>query len=221
MFVVGGSGDAVYEYALSTAFDVNSASFTTSFSVAAQETLPRGLAFNNDGTKMFVVGFVGDAVHEYALSTAFDVNSASFTTSFSVAAQETAPDELAFNNDGTKMYIVGDVGNAVYEYALSTAFDVNSSSFTTSFSVAAQETGPTGLAFSNDGTKMYIVGDLGVVGVTEYDLSSNAFEESTANDGSVEGSLIVSINGDMFASTLTSPTHFTVNNLPAGLASSH
>jgi hypothetical protein len=33
-----------------------------------------GIAFNTDGTKMFIVGDTGDDVNEYALSTAFDVS---------------------------------------------------------------------------------------------------------------------------------------------------
>jgi hypothetical protein len=67
MFVVGYTGDAVYEYALTTGFDVSTASFTDSFSVATQETIPRGLAFNTDGSKMFIVGSSGDDVNEYAV----------------------------------------------------------------------------------------------------------------------------------------------------------
>jgi hypothetical protein len=40
---------------LSSGFDVSSASFVDSFSVSAQDTAPTGIAFNADGTKMFIV----------------------------------------------------------------------------------------------------------------------------------------------------------------------
>ena len=89
MFVVGVSGDDVNEYTLSTGFDVSTASFVDSFSVASQESNPSGVAFNNDGTKMFVLDYLGDDVNEYTLSTGFDVSTASFVDSFSVATQET------------------------------------------------------------------------------------------------------------------------------------
>jgi hypothetical protein len=72
--VVGGAGEDVNEYACTTGFDVSSCGFTDAFSVAAQETFPEGLAFNTDGTKMFVVGADGDDVNEYTLSVAFDLN---------------------------------------------------------------------------------------------------------------------------------------------------
>jgi DNA-binding beta-propeller fold protein YncE len=179
MFIVGYTGDDVNEYALSTGFDVSTASFTDSFSVAAQDNVPVDIAFNNDGTKMFIVGFTGKDVNEYSLSTGFDVSTASFTDSFSVSAQETSPEGIAFNNDGTKMYIVGTGGDRVYEYALSTGFDVSTASFTNSFSVSSQETDPAGIAFNNDGTKMYIVGYNGKE-VNEYVLSTG-FDVSTAS----------------------------------------
>jgi hypothetical protein len=53
-------------------------------SVSAQETQPDDVAFNTDGTKMFIVGRNGDDVNEYTLSTGFDVSTASFIDSFSV-----------------------------------------------------------------------------------------------------------------------------------------
>ena len=48
-------------------------------------------------SKMFVVGTVGDDVNEYTLSTPFDVSTASFVDSFSVAGQETSPESVAFS----------------------------------------------------------------------------------------------------------------------------
>jgi len=169
MFVLDFFGEAVNEYTLSTAFDVSTASFVDSFSVAAQETNPTDVAFSSDGTKMFVVGFSGDDINEYTLSTAFDVSTASFVGSFSVAAQDTNPLGLAFSSDGAKMFVVGNDGDDVYEYTLSTAFDVSTASFVGSFSVAAQDTFPLGLAFSSDGAKMFVLGDDGD-DVNEYTL---------------------------------------------------
>ena len=107
MFVIGYSGDDVNEYTLSTGFDVSTSTFVDSFSVGAQDTTPRDLAFNTDGTKMFVLGGAGNDVNEYTLTTGFDVSTSSFTDSFSVATQETLPKGLAFNPDGTKMFVVG------------------------------------------------------------------------------------------------------------------
>jgi DNA-binding beta-propeller fold protein YncE len=102
MFIVGETGVDVNEYTLSTGFDVSTASFVDAFSVSSQDTAPSGIAFNTDGTKMFVTGTTGDDVNEYTLSTGFDVSTASFVDSFSIAAQEIQPNGLAFNANGTK-----------------------------------------------------------------------------------------------------------------------
>jgi DNA-binding beta-propeller fold protein YncE len=91
----------------------------------SQETAPQGIAFNTDGSKMFIVGSDGDDVNEYTLSTGFDVSSAVYSQNFSVSAQDNTPTGLAFNTDGTKMFVVGYGSDNVNEYALSTGFDVS------------------------------------------------------------------------------------------------
>ena len=179
MFVVGSNGDDVNEYALSTGFDVSTASFTDSFNILAQDTVPQGIAFNTNGTKMFIVGSTGDDVNEYALTTGFDVSTASFTDSFSVVAQDNRPYGIAFNTDGTKMFIAGNTAGKVMEYALSTGFDVSTASFTDSFSTASNAPSPQGLAFNPDGTIMHIT-DKSVDKVLRYTLTTG-FDVSTAS----------------------------------------
>ena len=47
MFVTDNNGDEVNEYTLSTAWDVSTASFVDSFSVASEDDSPSGIAFGN------------------------------------------------------------------------------------------------------------------------------------------------------------------------------
>ena len=145
--------------------------FVDAFSVSDQETGPAGLAFNTDGTKMFVIGYIGDDVNEYTCTTGFDVSSCSVVVGGQkdVSGEEMFPRGLAFNTDGTKMFVVGSIGDDVNEYAC-TAFDVSTCGFIDAFSVSAQETSPQGLAFNTDGTKMFITGSSGD-DVNEYTLS--------------------------------------------------
>jgi len=51
LFMVGQQEDKVHEYALTTGFDISTASLTDSLDISSQEAQPYGLAFNNDGTK--------------------------------------------------------------------------------------------------------------------------------------------------------------------------
>ena len=178
MFVIGWAGDDVNEYTLSTGFDVSTASYDSNFSVRDQETQPAGLAFNSDGTKMFVIGSSGDDVNEYTLSTGFDVSTASYDSNFSVSSQENAPTGLAFNSNGTKMFVIGWAGDDVNEYTLSTGFDVSTASYDSNFSVSSQESTPTDLAFNSNGTKMFVIGSSD--DVNKYTLSTG-FDVSTAS----------------------------------------
>jgi len=179
MYVLGLTGDDVNEYDLSTAWDISTSSFLQSFSVAAQDAAPTGVFFKPDGLKMYVTGISGQAINEYNLATAWDVSTASYLQSFSVAAQDTVPLETFFKPDGLKMYVLGEVGKDVNEYDLSTAWDISTASFLQNFSVSAQEVQALGVFFKPDGLKMYIVGALGD-DVDEYDLST-AWDISTAS----------------------------------------
>jgi len=161
MYVLGYGSDNVYQYSLSTAFDISTASYdSVSLSVNSQDPTPMGMAFNTDGTKMYMTGSINNKVHQYTLSTGFDLSTASYdSVNLNVTAQEGNPASVAFNTDGTKMYVLGYSSDTAHQYTLSTGFDLSTASYdSVSFSLAAQEGSPLGVAFNTDGTKMYIVG---------------------------------------------------------------
>jgi len=161
-YLLGATNDSVFQYTLSTAWDMSTASYDSiSFSVASQETTPYGMTLKPDGTKLYIVGYVNDTVYQYTLSTAWDLSTASYDSiSFSVAVQDNSPRGLAFKTDGTKMYIVGTTNSTIFQYTLSTPWVVSSSSYdSVSFSVGAQETYPYSISFKTGGTKFYIIGN--------------------------------------------------------------
>lgn len=161
VFVVGNQNDSVYEYALSTAWNISTASFTQSFDVSAQGDGHIGLAFKSDGTKMFTVevSSPNSKIFEYALSSAWDISTASFTQSFTVSSQEENPTSMAFNTSGKKVFVLGSATQKIYEYLLSTAWDISTAVLGKSFSVTQENTGCNGLAFKTDGTRFYMIGN--------------------------------------------------------------
>jgi len=169
MYVLGAASDNVIQYSLSAPWDISTASFVRTRSVAAQETGPTGLFFSSDGTRMYLVGTSDDDVVQYDLSTAWDISTLTFVRNFSVSAQETLPTSVFFKPDGTQMYVLGNTGDDVNQYSLSTAWNISTASFVRSFSVVGQDTAPSGLFFNDYGTKMYMVGTLGDA-VWSYDL---------------------------------------------------
>ena len=182
MYMVGTNSDTVYEYSLSSPWQINTASYTSrSFSVTSQDTFPRSIDFKPDGTAMYMLGENNDTVYEYSLSTAWQIDTASYASrSFSIASQDTGPQSIAFKPDGTAMYVVGAVNDTVYEYSLSTPWQINTASYTSrSFCVASQDTGPQSIAFKPDGTAMYMAGTNSET-VYEYSLST-AWQIDTAS----------------------------------------
>jgi hypothetical protein len=159
MYMVGATNDTVYQYTLSTPWSVATASYDSiSFSVASQEATPSGLWFKPNGLSMYMVGSSGDLVYQYTLSTAWNVSTATFLQSFSVAGQETSPNSVVFTGDGSRMFVLGDAGNDVNVYNLTTPWDISTAAFVNVFSVSGQDTAPLGLYIKPDGTKMYMVG---------------------------------------------------------------
>ena len=182
VFVLDFSDDEVLQYSLSTAWDASTGSYDSkSFSVASQEPNPQGLEFNSDGTKMYVCGQT-DAVYQYTLSTAWDVSTASYdSVSLSTSTQITGvPWSLSFSDSGTKLYITGSSPESVFQYNLTTAYDLSTASYASkSFSVSTEASGATGLKVSPDGTTVFVVSS-GDDSIYKYVLST-AYDISTAS----------------------------------------
>lgn len=159
MYVSGNNDDEVNEYNLSTAWDLSTASFSRTKSVATEEPVPRDVFFKTDGTRMYVVGSFHNGVDTYNLSTAWNVTTASASSFFSVATEDSDPTGIYLRDDGLKMYIVGQTDDEVHEYDLSTAWDVTTSSLLQSFSVTNEDTTPVTVSFKDDGSVMYVLGD--------------------------------------------------------------
>ena len=202
MFVAGNSGDDIYQYTLSTANDISTATYNSNF--AAQGTNVLDVIFNNDGTKMYVPSSQPSPsrIYEYNLSTAFDLSTASYNSvSLSLSGQSNSSCHgISFNNNGTKLYAAISSSN-LYEYVLSTAYDLSTASYNNAtFNASGQASDISGVTFNTDGTKMFI-SDNGTDKVFQYSLST-AFDLSTASYDSVQLQIMVDtdVEGVRFSS---------------------
>ena len=128
-------------------------------SVGSDESSPDGLSFSRYGTKIYVTGWGGDEINQYTLSTAWDISTASHDGTFSISAQEGTARGGQISADGTKFYVLGSDNNTIYQYTLSTAWDITSALYASkSLSVSSQDTISTDLWFKPDGTKVFIIG---------------------------------------------------------------
>ncbi len=201
-----------------TGFVISSGSYDSkSFSVASQETSPKGVFFKTDGTKMYVIGTAGGAVFQYGLSTAFDISTASYDsvtlTDFNVVGTNRNGADLFFHPDGTYVFIVETTNQTnLVRLTLSTPWDLstagskvtNSSLPTNKASSNAQ-----GIFFKPDGSKMYLCENRnagtdvhGFDLSTNWDISSSSVSsdssfETTAQDNEI-GGLFLNTDGSEF-----------------------
>ena len=193
-FVIGESGDAVYEYALSTNFDISSssASYTTSFSVSGQEAGPRGLAFSPDGTRFYICGTSNQVVYQYSMSSAWDISTASY-----VASGGYAIEGLVFKPDGTS-YIMCNGATQIWQYDLSTAWDITTASYVSQPTIS-EDNAITGIALNADGTKLFLLGD-SYDKIYQYTLGT-AYTASTLSYDNVSVSVDTTPNGISFGNS--------------------
>jgi len=167
MYLVAWNNKRIHQYSLSTAFDISTASSdSVNYLTTTQDAMPVHFGFNDTGTKMYMLGAATKKIYQYSLSTAFNVGTASYDSVLYVATgQESNPNSFTFNSNGTKMYILGTTQDAIFEYDLSTGFDLTTVSYnSSSMSVQSQVTVPNGLTFSSDFSKAYIINASGVSG---------------------------------------------------------
>ena len=177
LYFCGGTGDRVYQYTLSSAWDLSTASYDSVSGFVQPETIsPSGVSFKGDGTKMYVCGT--GSVFQYTLSTAWLASSASYdSVSFAPVG---SPADMFFKSDGTKLYTISAASDIVQQHTLSSAWDLSTAvDDNVDLSIVSEVTNGQGLTFNSTGTALYVI-DNTTDAVHKYTLSS-AWDLSTAS----------------------------------------
>jgi hypothetical protein len=144
----------------------------------------RDLTFKSDGTEVYLVDNNGDLLLWYTLSTAFDLRTATFSGKLDVSSQDAIPTGVAIKSDGTQIYMLGGTSDDVFAYDLTTAYDINSGSYSgDSFSCTTQASQARGLFFKPDGTEMYVA-DIDGATIEQYTLSTGWLVTSASTTNS-------------------------------------
>ena len=114
-----GADDIIYQYALSTAYKIDTGSYSSkTLSGAGLDNGINDFIFNANGTRLYMCASQTDKVHQFSLSTAFDISTGSFDVS---SAQLKSSDQtatgIAFNTDFTKMFLTDSDTETIKEYA--------------------------------------------------------------------------------------------------------
>ena len=178
---------------------------------------PTGVNITPDGKKMFVMSHFDNKVYIYDLSTPFDISTMDVDNRTIVntdglgdnLTSDNSNNKIKFNNDGTKVFFFDEKGGAQF-HNLATPYDVASISaatliaddginYTDTFVGTHANDSTKGVAFNNDGTKMYLVnGRQSLTDITQIKLTT-PFDPST---GVSEHVLDTETNGDVARYTM-------------------
>lgn len=161
MYVLGRTTKTVYQYSLSTVWDISTATYdNVSFNVSSQDGTPVDIKFDPTGTIMYIVGFGSDSVYQYSLGTAWEISTVSYSgVNFNAASQDSSIYSVTFNNSGDEMFIAGDQNNSIYRYTLGTAWDVSTASYTSeSVSTSSQDSLVISIFYTEDNNTMFALG---------------------------------------------------------------
>ena len=160
MYQVGSVSDTVYQYYLREAFNPASKVLETSFYVGGQDVSPRGITFSATGDKMYITGYGSNTLYQYNLGSKWEVNTASYSVSHIYTGVLSGARSSKFNVDGSKVFVLSGSSDAIYEYNLSTNYNITTMTYTgNSFSFSTEDDVPTDFSISPDGNTLIMLGN--------------------------------------------------------------
>jgi len=178
------TNDKIYQYTLSTAYDVSSASYASkTIDLSSEGDIKEDMWMSEDGVKLFLCGRTLDTVRSYTMSTPWDISTVSYDSkSLDVSAKETAPRGIFVGDDGAELYVVGTINADIHQYTMSTPYDLATASFTATKDTSGEAVGQAhGIQFNRNG-EVCIMSNGDTSKWQEYNLST-PWDISTASAG--------------------------------------
>ncbi len=193
----------IYQYSLSTPFDISTASYSGhSFSAATEITTANaaaGFFIGSNESKLYVCDLSTSKTYEYTVSSPGNISTASYASKFfNASAQASSCYSIAMKADGTKFYTSDFVTGNIYEYSLSIAFDITTAVYDNKSINSIDLIGGqlSSVCFSQDGQNLYLSGDLNNT-IYQYNISN-----FTCVPGEIVG-INVLTEGDNYTAGLT------------------
>lgn len=168
MYMTGSANDVIYQYSLNPAWDVSTASYdNVSLSMSGYSSGSQySIEFKSDGSVMYISDNSQDSIDIYTVSSGSEyvLNQYSYnsTKSLSAISLITNLRSIIFKPDGSKFFALCNATNKVYEFTMSTDWDVanaqHSSSDTYDVFSAVSESSPRSAYVTPDGTQLLVSG---------------------------------------------------------------
>jgi hypothetical protein len=138
---------------------------------------PQSQAGGGLGTKLFILER-SNKLHEYSLSSPFDVTTATFTSTLNITNTLSPTLGMAFNPAGDKL-VICDFNENILQYNVSNPYTISSASYDTQVNVTSNLSLTTGLRWGPNGNELFVsswdsgVGSLNTT--SAYDITGMTF----------------------------------------------
>ena len=161
LFLLNESDQEIWQYNLSTAWDVTTATQITGntfdFSGIGSNN-EQSFVFSQNGLRAYIVSVSGTRIYQLNLTEAFDGSTFSDASkTLDVSAKLASPHGVAISADGKRIFVTGRIDRTIEEYELSTAYELDSASHTASYTASHAELNIHEIVLKPDNTKFYLL----------------------------------------------------------------
>jgi hypothetical protein len=175
--MVTGKVDKIYQYTMTTANDISTATDSgVSLDISAYPLLG-SLSLSSDGSRLFLSDYGEGWVRQFNLSVPYNISTAT-DSGVHLILEDSSPLGLDISQDGYTLFVTGLYNEKIYQYNLTTPNDLSTAVYSGN-SIQARYSHIRDVVISTDGTKMYELSAIISGKFFEYDLST-PFVLSTA-----------------------------------------
>ena len=195
MYVSGGQSGSykIVTYYLSTPWNILSASKIHQLSTNS----PGGVRLKSDGRKIYILDLTTpDIIKQYDLSTPWDLSTRSGSTTAQLDVNTITGDNnllgFSFFEDGTKLFALGSDAQAIFEFDLSTPWDLSTATYILSYFVGDKISEPCDVYIDSNRQKTFVAGNSpgNANRIHQYEITSAATGISTVSNSSVTNIII-------------------------------
>lgn len=181
LYTIGSGNDRIYQYTLSTNWNLATASLYGSYNVSSIDSNPRGLCLSLDGLYAYFLGRTNSRIYRLELGTAHDITTASYSSNFfSFGASSGLENSVRLRPGGSYLYY--DNGYSAVEVSLPTPYSLSGAVKTgVTTSLVNRNNYSYGMDFSADGTHLYTGVDRNIDKInlaTAWNLTTASYQEA-------------------------------------------